>query len=254
MPRLALLSLACLLTACTATKAQQTPLPPAKLAPLTQSVTTSNIEIPALEPINVPTVITPLPGAIPPSIMLEVPFSSQAPHGNWDEPYQNACEEMSLLMVTHFLGGTSFADADQADREVKEFTTWMAKTGHGISITLEELARIAEQRNPAYRAVISEDVSLISMQRLLAAGKPIIVPAAGRMLGNPFFNGDGPWYHMLVVVGYDREFFYTNDPGTGKGKLFQYRHDVLLNAIHDWTGKDELIAEGNKRLLTLELR
>ena len=33
---------------------------------------------------------------------LEVPFTSQSPDGNWSEPWQNACEETSILMVDNF--------------------------------------------------------------------------------------------------------------------------------------------------------
>ena len=40
--------------------------------------------------------------ALPASLLLEVPFTSQAPFGNWDEPYQEACEEAVMLMLMHY--------------------------------------------------------------------------------------------------------------------------------------------------------
>jgi hypothetical protein len=41
----------------------------------------------------------------PPKQQLDVPFTSQAPAGNWLEPWQNACEETSVIMVTNFFKG-----------------------------------------------------------------------------------------------------------------------------------------------------
>jgi len=64
------------------------------------------------------------------------------------------------------------------------------------------------------------------------------VPAAGRELGNPNFTDPGPLYHMLVVRGYTENNFITNDVGTRKGENYQYKYDVLMNAIHDWNGGD----------------
>ena len=78
----------------------------------------------------------------------------------------------------------------------------------------------------------------------IAISNPIIIPAAGRDLHNPFFSGAGPFYHMLVVIGYSDNGFITNDPGTKQGEQYWYSSDVLLNALHDWIGVKELIATG----------
>ena len=34
-----------------------------------------------------------------PTMNLSVPFTSQAPEQNWDEPWQDACEEAAVLML-----------------------------------------------------------------------------------------------------------------------------------------------------------
>ena len=36
------------------------------------------------------------------------------------------------------------------------------------------------------------------IKEFLMAGKLVIVPAAGRQLGNPYYKAPGPVYHMLV--------------------------------------------------------
>jgi hypothetical protein len=71
------------------------------------------------------------------------------------------------------------------------------------------------------------------------------------MLKNPYYSGDGPWYHMIVVIGYDGTSFITNDVGTKRGAQYHYTYDTLINAIHDWTGTDDMIATGSKNALVL---
>jgi uncharacterized protein YvpB len=190
---------------------------------------------------------------IPPAAQLDVPFTSQAPHKNWNEPYQNACEETSLLTVMHYLEDRPFTP-ESADREILDFTAKTASMGYGPSITMQQLADISSALYPQYTPVLHTDVSIESLQKLIAQGKPVIIPAAGKQLNNPYFSGGGPWYHMLVVTGYDQSYFYTNDVGTGHGERYAYPHDLLVNSIHDWTGVDERIAEGRKVMMTLETR
>lgn len=190
---------------------------------------------------------------VPPAAQLDVPFTSQAPHKNWDEPYQNACEETSLLTVMHYLEDRPFTP-ELADREILDFTAKTASMGYGPSITMQQLADITNALYPQYEPVLHTDVSIESLQKLIAQGKPVIIPAAGKQLNNPYFSGGGPWYHMLVVTGYDQSYFYTNDVGTGHGERYAYPHDLLVDSIHDWTGVDEHIAEGRKVMMTLETR
>jgi hypothetical protein len=98
---------------------------------------------------------------------------------------------------------------------------------------------------------VINQVTTESIKEELAKGNPIIIPAAGRRLLNPYFSGEGPWYHMLVVKGYDRNEFITNDPGTKRGDGYKYKYDVLVNAIHDWTGVKEEIEGGQRKMMVV---
>ncbi len=87
-------------------------------------------------------------------------------------------------------------------------------------------------------ATLILDPTIEDIKSAIVAGHPVIIPAAGRQLGNPNFTGAGPLYHMLLVKGYTSEGFITNDPGTRLGADYFYSYDVLMNAIHDWNGGD----------------
>lgn len=190
---------------------------------------------------------------LPSTFAIAVPFMSQAPHANWDDPYQEACEEAALLMVHRFLqgeGGVAIPP-DSADRDLLALVRWEENKGYGQDVTLAQLGDIARNYY-GYTPVIQEDITVESIKELLVAGYPVIIPAAGRELSNPYFSGEGPWYHMLVITGYDRNEFITNDPGTRRGEGYKYAYDVLIAAIHDWTGVKEETSTGEKRMMILK--
>ncbi len=186
---------------------------------------------------------------------LPVPFTSQAPFANWNDPYQEACEEAALLMVVHLLNGTAL-NPQIADREILDLVAWETENGYPQDVTAAQMAEIARSRF-GLRSRVRTDVSEESIKEELAEGNPVIIPAAGRDLGNPYFSGKGPWYHALVIIGFrrgwtGRRYFIVNDPGTKRGKSYEYNVETLLNAIHDWTGVKEEIRNGPKVMVVLE--
>jgi len=191
--------------------------------------------------------------ALPTSINLAVPFTSQAPQGNWDEPYQEACEEASVYMVHAYFSGMEEGQipaqtADEAILQAVEFE--MGLFGFYKDTTAEKTGMFAELLyGHAYQILTNPTVE--DIQRELVQGHPVIVPAAGRLLGNPYFTPPGPLYHMLVIRGYTEDGqFIVNDPGTYRGEAFLYDFDTIMNAMHDWNDGDE-ITEGRKVALVL---
>lgn len=184
-------------------------------------------------------------GVIPASYNLAVPFQSQAPHGNWDQPYQDACEEASLIMANAFFAARALS-ADQMDAEIKNLVAWQMDTfGYYEDTTADEVARTAREYF-GLSATVTTDVTVENIKRQIREGKLVIVPAAGKLLPNPNFRNGGPIYHMLVIRGYTDTHFITNDPGTRLGKEFLYTYSSLINAVHDWPegmAKDEVTLE-----------
>lgn len=180
-----------------------------------------------------------------------MPFASQAPTGNWDPPYDEACEEASLIIVHHYLEGSALDNAIM-DRAIQEMVAHETAKGLPIDIDMFQLADVARDMY-GYNAEVREgaDVSIARIEQELAKGNPVIVPLAGQDIGNPYYSGDGPPYHVLVIVGYDSRNFITHDVGTKRGENYSYRKEVIMDAIHDWNGNVETIRSGPRRLLVV---
>jgi len=174
---------------------------------------------------------------IPAKHSLQVPFTSQAPFANWDPVYEDACEEASLIMIEYYLRGEDLDSKELADKEILDLISLENSLGFGPSITMAELNRLAKIHYGRNTGRI-ETATISNIEKDLAAGKPVIIPANGKMLENPNFRNGGPVYHNLVITGYDSKEFITNDPGTRKGHNYRYPKDLLLDAIHDWDADD----------------
>ncbi len=172
---------------------------------------------------------------IPEEVLLDVPFMVQAPTGVWDDITEETCEEASLAMVLAYKDSTfTYEKNPEAERFLLlSFVARETALGMGPSISLEDLAKIAQEKT-SRTVEILENPSEETLARYIAAGNPIIVPALGRQLQNPFFSGEGPVYHMLVLRGYTATTFIANDPGTRHGEAYQYPRDRIMKAIADW--------------------
>lgn len=219
----------------------------------------SHALVPSPSPISSPSSLSPSPPSIPPEFNLAVPFTSQAPLGEWDSVHEETCEEASLLMATLFVNDSSVAHVDPAfaDQSMLAMVHLQKNTfGYGPSISLAQLKRMAE----AWLVANTDDFGIVpnieivenptveGIKAFLASGKPVILPLRGREIGNPFFTGEGPLYHMLVVRGYTQDMFITNDPGTRHGQNYSYPIDVIMSAIGDWDGDSP---DGGARMMVV---
>jgi len=179
------------------------------------------------------------------AINLAVPFSSQAPRGDWGLPWQEACEETSALLVDAFWKGESLT-VDQVEARILALVAWQ-NTNFGFykHTTAAETARMIREVYGYKRVDVRYDISIADIVAQVRAGRPVIVPLAGRLLGNPYYTSPGPVYHMLVIKGVaDNGDIITNDVGTRHGRNLTYTPAVFLNAIHDVpVGGDEWPAD-----------
>lgn len=192
------------------------------------------------------------PKALPDKILTGVPFTSQAPFAEWDELHEEACEEASLIMLKYYLDGKKLTP-EIAESEIQRMVDFEIKNyGDYRDSDAGEIVKLAEDFYGIRNLKAVYDFPKEDLKKYLARGEPIIVPAAGRLLGNPNFTAPGPLYHNLVLIGYNGNTIITNDPGTRKGQGYTYNMDVLYNAIHDFPGKPEDITQGRKAMIVLE--
>jgi len=194
---------------------------------------------------------------IPNKINLNVPFTSQAPEKNWEEPWQDACEEAGVLMLDAYYKGYGLSPLFARD-EILKMVAWEEARGWEMSITAEKVAELGEwyvftthdSHNTTQTVTIVENPNVEEIKRFVAGGDPVLVLAYGKVLPNPHFRNGGPEYHALIIRGYDEDEFITNDPGTQFGENFKYKYNDLMNAIHDWN--DGRVSEGRKVILVIQ--
>lgn len=181
-------------------------------------------------------------------INLAVPFMVQAPNANWDLPYQEACEEASLIML-HYYWQDKELTAELAEREIQDLVIWQnVHLGDYKDTTIEQTAYIAENYWD-YEVEIVDNPSIELIKEYISKGYPVIAPFYGKSIGNPYYSGDGPLYHMMVFKGFVDDQLITNDPGTKKGANYLYDYQVL-SAMHDWNGGD--VVNGLPRILIVK--
>lgn len=172
------------------------------------------------------------------SYNLNVPFTMQAPYSDWSEPWQNTCEEASILMVHYYFQQKTFTK-EIAKNEILKLVEWQNQNyGNYVDTTAAETAIMVE-KNWDYQTEVIDNPTVEQIKKFLNEGLPVIVPLAGRELNNPYFRAPGPIYHMAVIKGYTKDDqFIVNDPGIGKGHDYLYPFNTLMNAIHDWNEAD----------------
>lgn len=191
----------------------------------------------------------------PASQEISVPFTSQAPEGDWREPWQNACEEASIAMIQSFYKEEGL---DMEDARQQILAVFALKRDTGPESKDESMTRIAQIINSGdliWKARVVDKPTAEMMKEELAGGRPIIAPVYAPLLDNPNYVDGGLDYHVIVIKGYDDEAgeFIAHDPGTKEGEDYRYPYDKLMGAIHDYLASKDYTA-GAKRVLFTELR
>ncbi len=186
------------------------------------------------------------------NILLEVPFAPQSPYAVWDERDEESCEEASLVIIHYYLQKKDLSLAAMRreldgliEYEIENLKNFKDTDAYGIAYLAREYFGYNQSR-------VAYNITVEDIQAELLKGHPVIVPAAGRELQNPYYKAPGPLYHNLVIVGFNQEGFFTNDPGTKRGKNYFYPTDILFNAIHDFPGVKEYILDGRKAMVIVE--
>ena len=171
---------------------------------------------------------------------LRVPFTPQAPAGDWREPWKNACEETSIIMIDNFYAGDDLAKREAEQEILNIFSIKEKEFGTSKDESMERVAEIINTAKLAWRARVVTNPSRADIQEQIARSRPVIAPVDAQLLDNPIYDGTGLRYHVLVISGYDdaKQEFIVQDPGTSRGQNFRYNYETLMNAIQDYLETD----------------
>ncbi len=187
---------------------------------------------------------------LPETFNLAVPFTTQSPYAKWTAQDEESCEEAASLIVHYYWQHKTFTN-DIAAQELQRIVDYENATlGFYKDTTAQQTANVIKGLWGYKRVDVKYGITIDDIKREVAQGRPVIIPTAGRLLGNPNFKSPGPIYHMLVVRGWTKDMIITNDPGTRKGEQYQYKPDVLYNAIHDWVEGGD-ITTGAKAMIVV---
>ena len=188
------------------------------------------------------------PTPTPSEVLLTVPFTPQAPTANWDELHNEACEEASSIMANAYFSNITSLPPNLVENEIEKLTKWQdSNFGYHLSITTEETAKMLQDVY-SLNATVTE-LSEETLKQALSKDQLIIFPANGQLLKNPYFKQPGPIYHMLVITGFDKDGFITNDPGTKRGLSYRYNYDTLYNSNGNWSHADEKVNLTEKKII-----
>ena len=190
------------------------------------------------------------PIKLPSQVNLDVPFFSQAPDADWGMPWQEACEEAASTLAYYYVSKKSL-NKTQFKKDVKGLVAWQNKNfGDYKHSDIDQTAKMIREYFKFTDFKIVENPSVDQLKQYLSNGQVIVAPFAGRQLKNPFYTGQGPLYHMMVIKGYDKTHFITNDVGTRRGHNFIYPYQRIMTALREWHDVD--INKGKKRVIVFE--
>ncbi len=189
---------------------------------------------------------------LPKEVDLEIPFIPQAPFGDWRYPFNHTCEEAAVLMAHYYIEGKNTIDLAETRQELLDLVEFQEKNyGFHEDTNTAQTAQLIRDYY-GYQIKVKYDISLEDIKKELANGNPVIIPAAGRLLNNPYFKPPGPLYHMLLIKGYTTTDFITHDAGTKNGEDFVYSYQTLETSIHDLEGGNlENITSGRSAMISI---
>jgi peptidase C39-like protein len=203
---------------------------------------------------NVP---SPSPAPLPDHILLQVPYTTQAPLNNWAQ-HQESCEEATLTMLSSYWAkDTSVViDPNAADASIAALVRWQVQNwGSEDDLNDHRMGELAKAYYGYDYQIVPNTPDAIREQ--LAAGRPLIAGVRTHGLGNPNYPGYRYHYdqtgwsvpHFLLVIGYDGDGVWLNDPGISKGRGYHIPFAQLAHAIDDLDLHHPALNEGQVLLV-----
>jgi peptidase C39-like protein len=194
--------------------------------------------------------VTPI--ALPDHILLQVPFTTQAPLNNWGQ-HQESCEAANLTMLYYYWTNRVdvVIDPHAADNLINQIDHWKPAPDLNDSM----LGELAQQHLGYTYRIVPNDPKVIAEQ--LSAGRPLLAEVRTHGLGNPHYPGYSSHFeqtgwsvpHFVTIIGYDSSGVWLNDPGISAGRGYHISYAQLAHAIDDLDQHHPALSQGQVLLL-----
>ncbi len=177
-------------------------------------------------------------------------FFSQSPYWNRNQPYQDACEEASLLIWQYYIKWIKKTKEEYNKDLLAMVELEMEMLGYFESTTIMEMKQIINRRDPSISARIIEHPTIHDLEREISQNNVVVAPFYGKWLWNPHYALWGPEYHFLVIKWYTTDSFITHDVWTMHWANRHYNKNLIMENIHDRNRID--VRKWAARVLILE--
>ena len=180
-------------------------------------------------------------------VNLPVPFTPEAPDGLMVKPWNNACEEASLIMLDEYYSGNknSTIPKTKAKKLMLDYIAIENKIfGYNGNTDAKEIVGLANKYSKYFEARAVTNPTLEQIKAELGAGRPVIALVYGFELNNPriIFSRNGSYYHTFVIKGFDdatKEFIVNDNGDLKQGLDLRYKYDTILGALRNYDHKTQ---------------
>ncbi len=173
----------------------------------------------------------------PAFIVHNVPFTSQAPFGEWSDPRQaDGCEEAAMVMAMAWARGGGDIPPEEAKRDILNISEYERVIFNFYQDTsIADTARLMREFYGHTAVTVQDNIDADDIKDALAAGNVVIIPINTRLTGLAKYQ-NGPTRHTVVAVGYDeqQDKIIMHDPYTGGPYDLQLSSAALNNSLWDY--------------------
>ena len=186
-------------------------------------------------------------------VKIPAPYTSEVPTGSWATPWNNACEEATIVMVNdYYFGYENMTKKIAIDNMSPLFKIENKIFGSNANTDATQTAKLINDYTDSV-ALIKDNPTLEEIKDELRQQRPVISFHYAKNIPNPNYHwrAGGSYYHVMTLVGFDentKEFFVHDSGDPVTGAYHRYAYSVIMNSLHDYNHKTRR-ADGTPRVL-----
>ncbi|HEX3095730.1 MAG TPA: C39 family peptidase [Patescibacteria group bacterium] len=180
--------------------------------------------------------------SLPSNVLLQVPFSTQAPLGEWnDSRQQDGCEEVTIVMAWMWAQGINLTP-DQIRNDITGMSDYEQYFyGYYRDSSAEDTAKLMTNYFGYQNVTVRHDINLTDIKSALAANELVITPINPRIISTVNYNRY-TINHTVVVVGYDENNIIIHDPLHDWGSNLRIPQATFEKALADYPSGQRHVA------------